>query len=69
MILSSSSGMAGLITEGGAGVSFRSEAKIIAAVAPPNARRPVAISYSTKPKEKRSVRVSSFSPRVCSGDI
>ena len=41
----------------------------MAAVAPANARRPVLISYSTKPNEKRSLRVSSFSPRACSGDI
>ena len=33
------------------------------------ARRPVAISYSTAPKENRSVRASTFSPRACSGDI
>ena len=30
---------------------------------------PVAISYSTTPKENRSVRASSSSPRACSGDM
>src|ERR1017187_9367149 len=30
---------------------------------------PVAISYSTAPKEKRSVRVSNSFARTCSGDM
>jgi len=34
-----------------------------------NARRRVVISNRTSPKENRSVRASSCSPRTCSGDI
>ena len=30
---------------------------------------PVAISYRTAPNEKRSLRVSTDSPRACSGDM
>ena len=33
------------------------------------ARWPVNISYITSPNENKSVRASSFSPRICSGDI
>ena len=38
-------------------------------VAPENATCPVAISYSTTPKENRSLRASNSSPRTCSGDM
>src|SRR6516225_3929222 len=41
----------------------------MAFVVPSKAGRPVAISYSTAPKLKRSVRASSFSRRACSGDM
>jgi len=51
------------------GVSFKSEANMIAELLPEKAGRPVAISYMTRPKEKWSVRTSSFSPRACSGDM
>ncbi len=40
-----------------------------AEVSPENAGLPVAISYSTAPSEKRSVRESTASPRACSGDM
>ncbi len=43
--------------------------KISAVDFPSKGRRPVAISYSTTPSEKRSVRASSASPRACSGDM
>ena len=43
--------------------------KTIAEVAPPKAGFPVAISKSTTPNEKRSLRRSSNSPRACSGDM
>ena len=38
-------------------------------VSPRNGSVPVAISYSTAPKENRSVRASSSFPRACSGDM
>ena len=38
-------------------------------LSPGNARRPVAISYSTLPNEKRSVRASTLRPVACSGDM
>jgi hypothetical protein len=37
--------------------------------APANGRRPASTSYSTTPKEKMSLRASTASPRVCSGDM
>ena len=43
--------------------------KIIAEVSPRKGKVPVAISYSTAPKENRSVRASSSFPFACSGDI
>ena len=36
-------------------------------VSPANATRPVNISYSTQPKAQMSVRLSTASPRACSG--
>ena len=47
----------------------RIESKMPAEVTPPKACVPVAISYRTAPKEKRSVRASVSSPRACSGDM
>ena len=38
-------------------------------VSPAYACFPVPISYSTKPRENKSVRASTFSPRNCSGDV
>ena len=43
--------------------------QITAEVSPRNGNVPVAISYSTIPKENRSVRASSSLPRTCSGDM
>ena len=40
-----------------------------AEVSPRKGSEPVAISYSTAPKENRSVRASSSFPRACSGDM
>ena len=42
---------------------------ISAGLVPSNGILPVAISYSTVPKENRSVRASSAFARTCSGDI
>ena len=53
----------------GVGVRFRTASKMIAEVPPEKACRPVAISYSTTPKENKSVRASTSSPRACSGDM
>jgi hypothetical protein len=43
--------------------------KIAAALGPGKGGVPVAISYSTAPREKRSLRRSISSPRACSGDM
>ena len=43
--------------------------EISAEVSPWNGNVPVAISYSTAPKENRSVRPSSPLPLACSGDM
>src|ERR1700722_911310 len=62
-------GMLGFKDDGAGGVRFKIASKITAEVLPANAGWPVAISYNTAPKLKRSVRASSSSPRACSGDI
>ena len=59
----------GFIRVTGSGVRFRIASNVTAVVAPINAIRPVAISYSTAPSENRSLRASRSSPRACSGDI
>ena len=52
------------------GGSSRSTAAIVdIVVEPSNARRPVAISYSTDPNEKMSERASTTPPSACSGDM
>jgi hypothetical protein len=43
--------------------------KIIPEVSPRNGNCPVAISYSTAPKENRSLRASKSLPLTCSGDM
>ena len=43
--------------------------KDVARSFPRKRTNPVAISYSTAPKENRSVRASSSLPRTCSGDM
>ena len=69
MISSSLGGVAGLIRTGGTGARFRIESNIASFVAPGNGSTPVHISYSTTPKENRSVRASNSLPRTCSGDM
>ena len=64
---SSSGGSLGFKRTGAVGALLRMALKIAADVFPSNGRRPVDISYSTTPKENRSVRASSSSPSVCSG--
>ena len=65
----SSPGADGFSSTTGAGFRFRIASNTTPVVAPENACRPVAISYSTAPKLNRSVRASSPSPRTCSGDM
>ena len=66
---SSRGGISGFKRTAGIGAFSRIALKITAVVAPRNGTAPVAISYSTAPKLKRSLRTSSSSPRACSGDI
>ena len=49
------------------GSAMSTAAKISVTVSPPMARRLVRTSYSTHPNDQISVRVSSASPRTCSG--
>ena len=51
------------------GALLRSASKTTAEVLPLKGNVPVVISYNTTPKENRSVRASSSSPRACSGDM
>ena len=69
MIASRLAGISGLMFRTGTGDRVRTASMIAPPVPPPNAWRPVAISYITRPSEKMSVRASSSSPRICSGDI
>ena len=69
MMLSSSSGTRGFSSTGAVGARLRIASNTAADVVPPNARRPVIISYSTTPSENTSVRASSCFPSACSGDI
>src|SRR2546422_603979 len=69
MMRSSSGGRSGLTRMGAVGARFRTESKTTAEVLPLKGTVPVAISYSTAPKENRSVRASKSSPRACSGDM
>ena len=64
---SSAGGVIGATAEMGAGSSFMIEEISDACVAPENAFLPVAISYSTQPNEKMSVRPSASRPSSCSG--
>jgi hypothetical protein len=66
---SSRSGIAGFNDRGGMNSPLSSRMVTVPVLSPGNARRPVAISYSTLPNEKRSVRASSLAPVACSGDI
>jgi len=53
----------------GAGSSLMTAEISDAWLAPEKALRPVAISYSTAPKENMSLRASAGRPRTCSGDM
>ena len=66
---SSRGGMSGFKRAAGAGGFSRMALKTTAVVAPRKGTAPVAISYSTAPKLKRSLRTSRVSPRACSGDM
>jgi hypothetical protein len=65
----SAGGKSGLRTTGATGARFRMASKMTALVVPGKGRRPVDASYRTAPKEKRSERLSTSSPRACSGDM
>ena len=69
MISSSFGGRSGLSWLALGGLSLRIAVKMTPVVVPLKAGRPVAISYKTAPKLKRSVLASSCSPRACSGDM
>lgn len=69
MISSNFGGKSGFTRDAGAGSRSRIALKIMPEVFPVKAWRPVAISYSTRPNENKSVRPSNFSPRTCSGDM
>src|SRR5580704_2460769 len=69
MIFSNSAGTSGFSRIAGIGLESKIALETRAAVSPRKGNRPVAISYSTAPNEKRSLRVSSSFPRTCSGDI
>jgi IS5 family transposase len=68
-IVGKTTGISGLRRSGEAGVLFSIESNSAAVVSPRKGSTPVAISYSTTPNEKRSVRPSSSLPSACSGDI
>ena len=69
MILSNSAGRSGFSLTAGVGVPSKMALKITPELSPRNGNAPVAISYSTAPKENKSVRASSFLARTCSGDM
>jgi hypothetical protein len=66
---SNAGGEVGSTAEIGAGSSFMIDEISDACDAPANALRPVAISYSTQPSAKMSVRPSASRPSSCSGDM
>ena len=67
MMCSSAGGDRGWICDSGAGRPETIAAIRLVRVLPSNARLPVAISYSTAPNAKMSVRASASSPSNCSG--
>ena len=64
-----SRGVSGAISRTGDGSLCRMAASVDIFVSPEKAGRPVAISYSTEPKLKMSLRASTFRPSACSGDM
>ena len=69
MTSSNRAGKSGFRRTGATGARRRIESNTAAEVSPRKGSVPVAISWRTLPKEKRSVRVSNSLPRVCSGDM
>ena len=68
-IRSSSSGASGFRRTTGTGWLWRMASIVSVVLLPRYGSTPVAISYSTTPKENRSLRESTSSPRACSGDM
>ena len=66
---SSSMGILGFSSRGGIGLECSTASSVISELLPVNGFFPVAISYSTMPKENRSLRASMVSLRACSGDM
>jgi hypothetical protein len=66
---SSAGGDIGWMVETGGGSRSNTAAITLAVVLPPKARLPVAISYSTAPSAKTSLRASASLPSTCSGDM
>src|SRR6266481_9532975 len=60
MMSSSLGGTVGFNRIGGSGVRLRIPSKMVAEVSPGKGKAPVAISYSTVPKENKSVRASRY---------
>ena len=69
MIFSSSTGTVGLIDRGEGGFELITAWRVVTTLVPVNGFLPVAISNSTTPKEKISLRTSRSSDRACSGDM
>ena len=62
-------GTRGCSADTGGGSSRRMAPISPACVVPANGLRPVSISYNTAPKAKRSLRASTPTPSICSGDM
>src|SRR5579862_5471219 len=69
MMSSSLGGRSGFMRIAGTGSRSRISRKITAELSPRKGNAPVAISYSTAPKENKSLRASTSLARACSGDI
>src|SRR5262245_41766044 len=68
MTHSSSSGASGLNLLRGGCCDDRIELSMLLVVGPSKGRRPAHISYATTPRLKMSLRSSTISPRICSGE-
>src|SRR5262245_7383653 len=66
---SSHSGMLGLISRSGRGVSSHTRLRTASELLAPKGACPAHIAYSTLPRLNRSLRASTLSSRACSGDI
>ena len=66
---SSAGGMFGSFSPRSGGSSFRIAPRVSIDELRLKARVPLSISYRIAPKEKMSVRLSTCSPRTCSGDM